>query len=151
VILLHVSFRSLPEGINAVLAKHADVLFDSVSTLTGPVQTGSLKALAVSGKNRVPAVPDVPTLSESGVVSGYDVTSWYGVPGPPPGMPAPVVGTLSKTLSEIIDDERVRQRLVAICVVVKGSTAAEFGDLLAGYKRWNAVRKATGIAQQSLA
>jgi tripartite-type tricarboxylate transporter receptor subunit TctC len=146
--LLHVPFRSSPEAINAVLGKHADVLFDTVSALIGPVQTGSLKALAVTGRNRFPAVPDVPTVIESGVAPGSDVTSWYGVFGPP-GMSAPVVGTLNKTLGEIIDDQKVRQRLDAVGVVVKGSTAAEFGDLLAAeYKRRNAVREAAGIAQQ---
>jgi tripartite tricarboxylate transporter family receptor len=50
--LLHVPFRSSPEAINAVLGKHADVLFDTVSALIGQVQSGSLKALAVTGKDR---------------------------------------------------------------------------------------------------
>jgi tripartite-type tricarboxylate transporter receptor subunit TctC len=81
--LLHVPFRSSPEAINAVLGKHADVLFDTVSALIGQVQSGSLKALAVTGKDRFPAVPKVPDAIESGVLPGYDVTTWYGVFGPP--------------------------------------------------------------------
>jgi tripartite-type tricarboxylate transporter receptor subunit TctC len=146
--LLHVPFRSSPEAINAVLGKHADVLFDTVSALIGQVQSGSLKALAVTGRNRFPTVSDVPTVIESGVVPDYDVTSWYGVFGPP-GMSAEVVSTLNKTLGEVIVDQKVRQRLVAVGVVVKASTAAEFGDLMANeYKRWNAVREAAGLAQQ---
>ena len=67
--LLHVPFRSSPEAINAVLGKHADVLFDTVSALIGQVQSGSLKALAVTGKDRFPAVPKVPAAIESGVSS----------------------------------------------------------------------------------
>ena len=146
--LLHVPFRSSPEAINAVLGKHADVLFDTVSALIGQVQAGSLKALAVTDKNRFPAVPDVPTVMESGVVPNYDVTSWYGVFGPP-GMAPPVVGKLNKTLNEIIADEKVREHLVAAGVVVKGSTAEEFGRLLTDESdRWNAVREAAGIARQ---
>ena len=62
--LLHVPFRSSPEAINAVLGKHADVLFDTVSALIGQVQSGSLKALAVTGKDRFPAVPKVPAAIE---------------------------------------------------------------------------------------
>jgi tripartite-type tricarboxylate transporter receptor subunit TctC len=50
--------------VNAVLGKHADVLFDTVPALIGQVQAGSLKALAVTDKNRFPAVPDVPTVME---------------------------------------------------------------------------------------
>ena len=85
---------------------------------------------------------------ESGVVPNYDVTSWYGVFGPP-GMAPPVVGKLNKTLNEIIADEKVRERLVAAGVVVKGSTAEEFGRLLTDESdRWNAVREAAGIARQ---
>jgi tripartite-type tricarboxylate transporter receptor subunit TctC len=146
--LLHVPFRSSPEAINAVLGKHADVLFDTVSALIGQVQSGALKALAVTGKERFPAVPNIPAAAESGVLPGYDVTTWYGVFGPP-GLPAPVVAKLNKTLNDIIVDDKVSARLVAVGVVVKGSTPSEFGAFMAGeYKRWNAVREAAGISQQ---
>jgi len=146
--LLHVPFRSSPEAINAVLGRHADVVFDTVSALIGQVQSGALKALAVTGKDRFAAVPDVPAAVESGVLPGYDVTTWYGVFGPP-GIPAPIVAKLSKTLLDIVADDKVRERLVAVGVVVRGSTAAEFGSFMAHeYERWNAVREAAGIAQQ---
>ncbi len=146
--LLHVPFRSSPEAINAVLGHHADVMFDTVSALIGQVQSGALKALAVTGKERFPAVPNVPAASESGLLPGYDVTTWYGVFGPA-GMPAAVVATLNKTLIDIIADDKTRQRLVAVGVVVKGSTPAEFGAFTKDeYKKWNAVREAAGIAQQ---
>jgi len=116
--------------------------------LIGQVQAGSLKALAVTDKNRFPVMPDVPTVMESGVVPNYDVTSWYGVFGPP-GMAPSVVAKLNETLNEIIADEKVREHLVAAGVVVKGSTAEEFGRLLTDEsERWNAVREAAGIARQ---
>jgi tripartite-type tricarboxylate transporter receptor subunit TctC len=146
--LLHVPFRSSPEAINAVLGHHADVMFDTVSALIGQVQSGALKALAVTGKDRFPAVPNIPAASESGVLPGYDVTTWYGVFGPP-GLPAGVVATLNKTLMDILADDKTRQHLVAVGVVVKGSTAAEFGAFMDDEtKKWNAVREAAGIAQQ---
>jgi tripartite-type tricarboxylate transporter receptor subunit TctC len=146
--LLHVPFRSSPEAINAVMGHHADVIFDTVSALIGQVQSGALKALAVTGKDRFPAVPDVPSASESGVLPGYDVTTWYGVFGPP-GLPAPVVATLHKTLVGILADDRIRQRLVTVGVVVKSSTPTEFGTFMQDEtKKWNAVREAAGIPQQ---
>jgi len=77
--LLHVPYKTSPEAINAVLGKHADILFDTVSALIGQVKSGQLKALAVTGKDRFPAVPDVPPAADSGVLPGYDVTTWYGV------------------------------------------------------------------------
>jgi tripartite-type tricarboxylate transporter receptor subunit TctC len=146
--LLHVPYRTTPEAIAAVLGKQADVLFDTVSALIGQVQSGSLKALAVTGKDRFPAVPDVPAAIESGVLPGYDVTTWYGVFGPP-DMPGAVVARLNRTLMELIQEDKVRQRLAGVGVVVRGSTAEQFGAFMADEsKRWDAVREAAGIAQQ---
>ena len=146
--MLHVPFRSSPEAIAAVAGRQVDVLFDTVSALIGQVQSRQLKALAVTGKDRFPAVPDVPTALSSGLVPGYDVTTWYGVFGPR-GMPPAVVAKLNGTLADILKDESVRARLSTAGVVVQGSTPPEFGAFMAGeFKRWNAVREAAGIPQQ---
>jgi len=146
--LLHVPFKTSPEAINATLGKHADVLFDTVSALIGHVQSGQLKALAVTGKDRFPAVPDVPAATESGVLPGYDVTTWYGLFAPH-GTPAPVLMKLNKTINDSLADDSVRQRMVMAGVVVKTSSPQAFGDFMAAeYKRWNAVREAAGIPQQ---
>jgi tripartite-type tricarboxylate transporter receptor subunit TctC len=146
--LLHVPFKTSPEAINATLGKHADVLFDTVSALIGHVQSGQLKALAVTGKERFPAVPDVPPAIESAVLPDYDVTTWYGVFAPQ-GTPASVIARVNQALNESLGDESVRTRLVAAGVVVKSSTPQAFGDFMAGeFKRWDAVREAAGIDKQ---
>ncbi|HEY2757534.1 MAG TPA: tripartite tricarboxylate transporter substrate binding protein [Pseudolabrys sp.] len=146
--LLHVPYKTSPEAINAVLGKHADILFDTVSALIGQVKAGQLKALAVTGKDRFPAVPDVPTALESGVMPGYDVTTWYGVFAPR-GTPPAVIGRLNKALNESLAEDTVRSRLVTAGVVVQSSTPDAFGQFMADeYKRWNAVREAAGIPQQ---
>ena len=146
--LLHVPFKTSPEAINAVLGKHADVLFDTVSALIGHVQSGQLKALAVTGKDRFPAVPNVPAAVESGVLPGYDVTTWYGVFAPR-GTPPAVIAKLNKVLNEGLAEDEVKKRMVAVGVVVKGSTPEAFGQFMAEeYKRWNAVREAADIPQQ---
>ena len=146
--LLHVPFRSTPETFNAVLGKHADIMFDTVSALIGHVQSGQLKALAVTGKDRFPAVPNVPAAIESGLLPGYDVTTWYGLFAPR-GTPPAVIAKLNKTLNESLDSEEVKKRLVTVGVVVKSSTPQQFGNFMADeYKRWNAVREAAGIPLQ---
>ena len=146
--LLHVPFKTSPEAINAVLGKHADVLFDTVSALIGHVQSGQLKALAVTGKDRFPAVPNVPAAVESGVLPGYDVTTWYGVFAPT-GTPPAVIAKLNKVLNDSLKEEDVIKRMVAVGVVVKGSTPDEFGKFLGSeFTRWNKVREAAGIPQQ---
>ena len=146
--LLHVPYKTSPEAINAVLGKHADILFDTVSALIGQVKSGQLKALAVTGKDRFPAVPDVPPAADSGVLPGYDVTTWYGVFAPR-GTPVAIVAKLNKTLNESLADEAVKKRMAAVGVLVKTSTPDQFGQFLASeYKRWNEVREAANIPQQ---
>jgi tripartite-type tricarboxylate transporter receptor subunit TctC len=146
--MLHVPFRTTPEAITALLGKQVDVLFDTVSALLGQVQSGQLKALAVTGKDRFPAVPDVPPAIESGLLPGYNVTTWYGVFGPR-GMPPAVVARLNKTLNEIIADKAVGASLARAGVVVQGSTPEEFGKFMADeYARWDRVRAAAGIERK---
>jgi tripartite-type tricarboxylate transporter receptor subunit TctC len=146
--MVHVPFRNSPEAISAVLGRQVDLLFDTVSALIGHVQSGELKTLAVTGKERFPAVPDVPTVIESGVVPGYDVTTWYGVFAPR-GTPRGVIDKLNKTLNAILAEGPVRERLAGAGVVVEGSTPAAFGAFMAGeFARWNAVREAAGVEQR---
>jgi tripartite-type tricarboxylate transporter receptor subunit TctC len=146
--LIHVPFRTSPEAINAVLGKHADVLFDTVSALIGQVQSGQLKALAVTGKDRFPAVPNVPPAIESGVLPGYDVTTWYGVFAPR-GTPAPIIVKLNKAINDSLADPAVSKRLITAGVVVKDSTPEAFGKFMDDeYKRWNDVREAAHIEKQ---
>jgi tripartite-type tricarboxylate transporter receptor subunit TctC len=146
--LLHVPYKTTPEAINAVLGKHADVLFDTVSAVIGQVQSGQLKAIAVTGKDRFPPVPDIPTAVESGVMPGYDVTTWYGVFAPA-GTPPSIVAKLNQVINESLKDEDVKKRMAAVGVLVKGSTPDEFGKFLADeYKRWDKVREGAKISQQ---
>ena len=122
--------------------------FDTVPALIGQVQSGNLKVLAVTGKERVSALPDVPTAIESGVLPGYDVTSWYGVFGPS-GMPPAVVTRLNKALMEIIAEKGIAASLAKAGVVVQGSTPEAFGKFLADeYTRWDRVREAAGIERK---
>jgi tripartite-type tricarboxylate transporter receptor subunit TctC len=143
--MLHVPFRTSPEALAALLAGQVDVLFDTVSAVLGQVQSGQVKALAVTGKDRFPAVPNVPPASESGVLPGYDVTTWYGFFGPR-GMPGTVVAKLNATFNEVIAEPAVRERLTTAGVVVQGSTAAAFGSFMAGeFAKWSAVREKAGL------
>ncbi len=146
--MLHVPFRTSPEAISALLGGQVDVLFDTVSAVLGQVQSGQLKALAVTGKERFSAVPDVPAAIESGLLPGYDVTTWYGVFAPR-GTPPAAIAKLNRTLNQILTDEAVRTRLTAAGVVVQGTSAEAFGKFMADeFARWDKVRQAAGIARQ---
>lgn len=143
-----VQFRTSPEAITAVLGKQVDVLFDTVLAVLGQVQSGQLKAIAVTTKDRFPIVPDVPAAAESGLLPGYDVATWYGFFGPR-GIPPAIVAKLNKALNEALKDDAVRDKLIKAGVAPLGSTPEAFGTFMAGeLARWNKVRETAGIAQQ---
>ncbi|HTP85148.1 MAG TPA: tripartite tricarboxylate transporter substrate binding protein [Alphaproteobacteria bacterium] len=146
--LLHVPFKTTPEAINAVLGKQADVIFDTVSALIGHIEGGQLKALAVTGKDRFPAVPSVPPAADSGVLPGYDVTTWYGVFAPKQ-TPTAVVAKLNRVINDVMEQEQVKKHLIAVGVLVRGSTPEQFGNFMTSeYERWDDVREKAHLAKQ---
>jgi tripartite-type tricarboxylate transporter receptor subunit TctC len=146
--MLHVPYRTSPEVLAALLSKQVDVVIDTITALLGQVQSGAVRALAVTGKDRFPTTPDIPPATESGVVPGYDVNTWYGLYGPK-GMPPAVVAKLNTTLNEMLTEAPIRERLGKIGAVVKGSTPAEFAQLMASeHAKWSKVREAAGIEQK---
>jgi tripartite-type tricarboxylate transporter receptor subunit TctC len=143
-----VQFRTSPEALAALLSNNVDVLFDTVTALLGQVESGQVRALAVTGKDRFPAVPNVPAAVESGVVPGYDVNTWYGLFGPR-GMPKPVVAKLNTTLNEALEEPAVRDRLIKAGVLVKTSTPeAWHAYMTSEFKTWSAVRDKAGLEQR---
>lgn len=146
--VMHVPFRSSPEAISAVLSKQVDIGIDTVSAVLGQIQSGQLKALAVTGKERFPALPNVPAVTESGAFADYDVTTWYGF-FVPHGTPREIIAKLNKALMQAIAQDSVPERLSKAGVIVQGSTPEAFARFMADeYDRWNKVREAAGIERQ---
>jgi tripartite-type tricarboxylate transporter receptor subunit TctC len=146
--MLSVQFRTTPEAVTALLGKQVDILFDTVLAVIGQVQSGQLKAIGVTSKDRFPLVPNVPAIAESAAMADYNVTTWYGVFSTA-GVPKPVVAKLNAALNEILKEEAVREKLNKAGVAVQGSTPEAFGKFMADeLARWNKVREAAGIAQQ---
>ena len=143
-----VQFRTSGEALAALLSQNVDVLFDTVTALIGQVESGQVRALAVTGRDRFPATPSVPAAIESGVLPGYDVTTWYALYGPR-GMPKPVIATLNKALNEMLEEPAIRDRLVKAGVVVKGSTPEAFDKFMADeFAKWTKVREAANLEQR---
>lgn len=146
--MLHVPFRNSPAAVSGVLGKHVDLMFDTVSAVLGPIQGGEMKALAVTGRERFPAIPTTPTAIESGLLPDYEVTTWYGLVAPA-GTPKPVIEKLNKALNEIVADDVVKERMAKAGAVAVGSASDSFGEhMKAEFKRWGAVREAAKIEQQ---
>ena len=146
--MLHVPYKTSPEVLAALLSKNVDVVVDTITVLLGQVQSKSVIALGVTGKDRFPTTPDIPPVAESGVVPNYDVSTWYGLYGPK-GMPPAVIAKLNKTLNEMLQEPAIRERLGKIGAVVKGSTPQEFAAFMTSeHKKWSDVRAKAGIEQK---
>ena len=144
----HVPFRTSPEAMTALLSRQADVLFETVTAVIGQVDANEVRALAVTGRDRFPAVPTLPTVIEAGPLPGYDVSTWYGFFGPK-GMPPAIVSRLNAVMNEIIREREVGEKLVKIGVLVKGSTPQEFdAHLRSELAKWNAVREKANLPQK---
>jgi tripartite-type tricarboxylate transporter receptor subunit TctC len=131
--ILHVPYKGGGAAISDLIAGNVHLLFASVLELSGHVKAGKLKALAIAGKQRVSALPDVPTLAESGI-SGAESGSWLGMLAPA-GTPQPVIDKVSHDLQKVIAMPDVQQQLLAQGAVAKGGTPAEFAQLIASDRK----------------
>jgi tripartite-type tricarboxylate transporter receptor subunit TctC len=108
------------------------------------VQAGVVKALAMSGDQRNPALPEVPTVAQAGL-AGYSVASWNALAAPA-GTPPVVLAALGKAVRETLAAPALRDKLAPLGVRVQGSTPAELQALLASEtQRWGAVIRAAKI------
>ena len=115
-----------------------------VQTTLPVVKSGRLRALGVTTAERTPVLPDLPTISESGV-PGYDVSGWYGWIAPA-GTPAAVVGKLNAELIRALRSPDVAKRMADDGAVIVGNTPEQFGQLIAAeVTRWRTVVKDLAI------
>jgi tripartite-type tricarboxylate transporter receptor subunit TctC len=88
------------------------------------VKSGKLKALAVTSARRIPSMPDVPTVAESGL-DGFEMVSWYGLWGPP-GMPPELVSKIQQEVAKALKSQQVAKSLGEYGFIVAGSTPDDF-------------------------
>ena len=139
-----VPYKGSPAVLNALRAGEVDVGFEIVGPALGQLSAGTVRALAVTSGRRNPALPQVPTLAESGI-SNYDVASWNAIAAPK-GTPAAVIERLNRAAMEAVSSEPVQKRLKELGVRAQGSTPAELATLLGSeINRWREVTKAAKI------
>ncbi len=127
--LTHVPYKGGGPAMTDLMAGRVDMLFASILETVTYVQAGKLRALAVTGPSRSPAMPAVPTLDEAGVHNAQ-TGSWTAVLAPA-GTPAPVVDKLSAAIRRVAANAEVKKKLEAQGAVAHGSTPAELADIAA--------------------
>jgi tripartite-type tricarboxylate transporter receptor subunit TctC len=119
-------------------------MFDTIITALPHVKGGKVRALAVTKPTRSSAVPDLPTVAESGL-PGFEAVSWIGLMGPA-GMPQEAVDQLSSAMVKALADPGVRERLAQAGAEPVGSDAATFAkQMKSELARWEPVVKAAGL------
>lgn len=140
----HVPYRGAAPAMADVLGNQVPLTFDNIITTLPLVQSGKLRALAVSTARRSSAAPDVPTMQEAGV-AGYDATSWFGL-FVPVGTPDAVVQTLSQNAVKAVNSPEVSRTFQAQGSEVVGSTPEQFDAFFkAEVTKWADVVKGAGV------
>ncbi|WP_332825735.1 Bug family tripartite tricarboxylate transporter substrate binding protein [Ramlibacter sp.] len=127
--ILHVPYKGGGAAMTDLISGNVHMLFASVLELSGHIKAGKLKALAITSKQRVPALPDVPTLQEAGV-TGAESGSWLGLLAPA-GTPQAVVDKVSQDLQKVLAMPEVQQQLLAQGAVARGGPPGDFARLIA--------------------
>jgi tripartite-type tricarboxylate transporter receptor subunit TctC len=145
--LVAVSFNGGGPAITSTIGGHTPVLYTSISTAAGHIKEGSVRALAVTGAHRSPALPDVPTLVEAGARDQEsDIILGLLVPG---GTPQAVIERLHRTIVDIVAMPEVRARLAALGFEPIASTPGEFADRIKWeIEKWAKVIRAADIKAQ---
>jgi len=142
--MLHVPYRGGGESIIALVSGHVMVTVASMLGTMPQVRSGKARALGVTSAKRVPAVPDIPTIAESGV-PGYESLQWYGLLAPT-GTPKEIIARLNREAVAALRNPEVSARLAGDGGEVVAGTPEEFGAFIrAETEKWAKVAKAAGI------
>jgi tripartite-type tricarboxylate transporter receptor subunit TctC len=142
----HLPFRSSNDVMNALAGGHVDLAFDNMTLAWPQAQAGTVRALAVTSKERSPTAPDVPSLTDS--LPGFEATSWHGLFAPA-GTPRPVVERLAAEVKAIFDNPEQKAKLKEVGAVASPMTPEQFVEFISAERRkWQDVVKASGAQIQ---
>ncbi|CAN5458100.1 tripartite tricarboxylate transporter substrate binding protein [soil metagenome] len=141
---IHVPYKGSGPAIQDVIGGQVDMMFDTSVVAGQHVQSGKLRALAVSSSKRLEAFPNVPTVAESGV-PGFEVTSWQGI-FVPAGTPKPIVDKLHEEALKILQTAEMQERLKGLGMQGSNMTVAQVSEFQKNeVEKWAQVVKAANI------
>ena len=142
--LVHVPYKGSGPMTVDLIAGHVQLSFPGLSSLVPHIKSGAVRALAVTGQNRSGVVPELPTISESGL-AGYEATTFWGILGPP-GLAPAIVKRLAAETQEAIHNSVFRKQLVSFGFDPVGSSPTEFtAQIQADTQKWRRIVSLSGI------
>ncbi|MGA0572559.1 Bug family tripartite tricarboxylate transporter substrate binding protein [Variovorax sp. VNK109] len=140
----HVPYKGDSLAMNDLVAGQVQMMFANLPSAIGFIRQGQLRALAIGGKTRSPALPDVPTVDEAGV-PGFDVTGWYALFGPG-NMPDAVVNKINAEIAKAVRQPEYQTKIRSQGAEPVGNTPAEFREFLVkDQEKWRKTAATTGI------
>jgi tripartite-type tricarboxylate transporter receptor subunit TctC len=140
---VHVPYRGEGPAMADLLGGQLQVVFPSLSPAMEHIRGGKLRALAVTGATRSPALPSVPTVSE--FVSGYEVSGYWGVSAPS-GTPTEIIERLSKEIGASVNGQRLNRRIIELGDVPFAAPVSEFAPYVAQFtEKWGKTLREAGI------
>ena len=122
--LVHVPYKGATPAAIAAAAGQVEVTYQGLGTVTSLIQGGKLRLLAVSTPERLAQYPNVPTIVQAGI-SDFFFNSWFAMIAPA-GTPKPIIDKLNAEMQKALTDPQTRERLIALGVTIRGTSAAEF-------------------------
>ena len=145
--IVHVPYKGAGESTSAVIAGQVHLIFSTPNALMPQAKAGRVRALGVTSARRLPVIPDVPTIAESGV-AGYEVNNCYGILVPAKTPPA-IVATLNGDIVRILRAPATRNLIESLGFEVLGTTSAQYTAFAkADLAKWAKELKVAGIQPQ---
>jgi len=142
--IVHVPYKGTGPMLTDLMGGQTQLTFNGVPPIIGQIKGGKLRPIAVGSSKRVPSLPDVPTIAESGY-PGFETSQWYGILLPA-GTPAPIVERLHREIVAALAKPETTRRIVEDGGVAVGNSPAEFAALIAREeKRWGEVVRNAGV------
>jgi tripartite-type tricarboxylate transporter receptor subunit TctC len=141
---VHIPYKGTGPAITDTVSGQTQMLWGSIAAALPQVKSGRLRAVAVTTAKRIPALPDVPTVMESGV-AGYEVVLWHGLIGPK-GLPRPIVDRVNAELNKALKAKDMEEKLATDGVSSAGGTPEQFASLIKrDIEIWRKVIQTAGV------
>jgi tripartite-type tricarboxylate transporter receptor subunit TctC len=145
--IVHIPYKGTPPAVTDLIAGQVSMMFANTLTVLPYVKSGRLRALGISGSKRSAAIPELPTIAESGV-PGFEASTWFGMLAPT-GTPKDITTRLTAETRKIVQAKAVNDSLIAQGADPIGSTAEEFrAKIHADVVKWGDLIRASGIRSE---
>jgi tripartite-type tricarboxylate transporter receptor subunit TctC len=142
--LVHVPYKGTAPALTDLLAGQVQLMFTSMATVLPQVRAGKLKGIAVGSGKRSPAVPDIPTVAESGV-PGFDYVTWFAFYAPT-GTPADIIAKLNQEIARILADPQIAKSFSSQGAEPSATTPAGLATYMRNeHERWKKLIKSANI------